>query len=39
MEDCKYPVYIEKRLEPNLWGKAKIDVAGWANFKRLVIVQ
>ena len=38
LEDCNYPIYLEKDLE-NLWGKTKIDVAGWAAFKRLVLLE
>jgi len=35
--DFKYPLYLEKRLE-YLWGKTTIDLAGWAAFKRLVLL-
>ena len=37
-EECKFPIYIDKRIG-HLWGQAKIDLAGWAAFKRLVLVE
>lgn len=37
-EDCHYPVYIDKRIT-HLWDQVKVDVAGWAAFKRLVLVE
>ena len=36
--ECDVPIYVEKKLE-GLWNKAKIDVAGWSTFQRLVILQ
>lgn len=36
--ECPFPIYVEKKLE-GLWNKAKIDVAGWSTFQRLVILQ
>ena len=37
-EDCKYPVFLDKKLA-HLWTQSKIDVAGWAAFKRLVLIE
>jgi hypothetical protein len=36
--DCNVPVFLEDSLE-RLWGQTKIDVAGWAAFKRLVLLE
>ena len=38
MDDCKYPLYLEKHLE-HLWATGQIDIAGWAAFRRLVLLQ
>ncbi|WP_457558575.1 hypothetical protein [Candidatus Harpocratesius sp.] len=37
-EKFKYPIYLDKRLA-HLWTQAKIDIAGWAAFKRLVLIE
>ena len=36
--DCNYPIYLEAALE-RYWENTKIDVAGWASFKRLVLLE
>lgn len=33
-----YSVYVDKNLE-SLWNRAKVDIAGWSSFQRLVLVQ
>jgi hypothetical protein len=38
LENCTYPLFVEKNLE-YLWGRAEIDVAGWAAFRRLVLLE
>ena len=37
VEDCKFSIYLEKNIE-HLWNRATIDVAGWAAFRRLVLI-
>ena len=37
LDGIDYPIYLEKKLE-GIWENATIDVAGWAAFKRLVLV-
>ena len=38
VDGCNYPIYLQKGLE-SIWGRAKIDVAGWSTYRRLVVLE
>ena len=38
IENFNIPLYLDKRVT-GLWGRSKIDLAGWSSFKRLVLLE